>query len=171
MHPYPGFMALVTWVKFLGEKLKATIPLEPQRRYKSEWWSTKHERVFRTMGRIKVAKTKLIRIWCFGSFVPIHNFPPCTGSWWIGTRESPRYKPHFLKINPTVGVPSTFGLAIFIFQVPKRYAYLSCTGKLKCIDLNFTKSGTLTCLLQMIKWKQEFLNWISGGQDLNFWND
>jgi len=45
MHPYPGFMALVTWVKFLGEKLKATIPLEPQRRYKSEWWSTKHESV------------------------------------------------------------------------------------------------------------------------------
>jgi len=28
MHPYPGFMALVTWVKFLGEKLKATIPLK-----------------------------------------------------------------------------------------------------------------------------------------------
>ena len=26
MH-YPGFMALVTWVKFLGEKLKVTIPL------------------------------------------------------------------------------------------------------------------------------------------------
>ena len=27
MNSYPGFMALVTWVKFLGEKLKATIPL------------------------------------------------------------------------------------------------------------------------------------------------
>jgi len=27
MYPYPGFMALVTLVKFLGEKLKATIPL------------------------------------------------------------------------------------------------------------------------------------------------
>jgi len=27
MHSYPGFMALVTWVKFLGEKLKATISL------------------------------------------------------------------------------------------------------------------------------------------------
>ena len=27
MHSCPGFMALVTWVKFLGEKLKATIPL------------------------------------------------------------------------------------------------------------------------------------------------
>jgi len=27
MHPCPDFMALVTWVKFLGEKLKATIPL------------------------------------------------------------------------------------------------------------------------------------------------
>ena len=29
MHPCPGFMALVTWVKFLEEKLKATIPLQP----------------------------------------------------------------------------------------------------------------------------------------------
>jgi len=27
MHSFPGFMALVIWVKFLGEKLKATIPL------------------------------------------------------------------------------------------------------------------------------------------------
>ena len=42
----------------------------------------------------------------------------------------------FLKINPTVGVPSTFGFAIFIFQVPERYAYLSGTGKLKWIDRN-----------------------------------
>jgi len=47
-----------------------------------------------------------------------------------------------LKINPEVGVPSTFGFAIFIFQVPERYAYLSGTAKLKCIDWNFTKSGT-----------------------------
>jgi len=105
------------------------------------------------------------------SFVPIHNFPPGTGSWWIGTRESPRYKPHFFKINPTVGIPSTFGFAIFIFQDPERYAYLSGTGKLKCIGRNFTKSGTRTCLVQMIKWKQEFKNLISGGQDSNFWND
>jgi len=35
--------------------------------------------------------------------------------------------PHFLKINPTVGVPLTFSFAIFIFQVPERYAYLSGT--------------------------------------------
>ena len=27
MHSFPGFMALVTWVEFLGEKLKDTIPL------------------------------------------------------------------------------------------------------------------------------------------------
>jgi len=27
MHPRPGFMALVTWVKFLGDKFKGTIPL------------------------------------------------------------------------------------------------------------------------------------------------
>jgi len=33
MHSYPGFMALVTWVKFLGEKLKATIPLVMSPRY------------------------------------------------------------------------------------------------------------------------------------------
>jgi len=48
------------------------------------------------------------------------------------------YKPHFFKINPTVGVPSTFGFAILIFQVPERYAYLSGTEKLKYIDRNFT---------------------------------
>jgi len=35
----------------------------------------------------------------------------------------------------------------------------------------FTKSGTRTCLVQMIKWKQEFRNLISGGQDSDFWND
>jgi len=127
------------------------------------------------MGRIKVAKTRLIRIWCFGKltmflFVPIHNFPPGTGSWWIGTREFPRYKPHFFKINPTVGVPSTFCFAILMFQVPERYVYLSGTGKLNCIDRNFTTSGTRTCLVQMIKWKQEFRNLISGGQDSDFWN-
>ena len=63
----------------------------------------------------------------------------------------PGYKPHFFKINPTVGVPSTFDFDIFIFQVPERYAYLSGTGKLKCIDRNFTKSGTRTYLVQMIK--------------------
>ena len=77
----------------------------------------------------------------------------------------------FFKINPTVGVPSTFGFAIFIFQVPERYAYLSGAGKLNCIDRNFTKSRTRTCLVQMIKWKQEFRNLISGGQDSDFWND
>ena len=43
--------------------------------------------------------------------------------------------------------------------------------KLKCIDRNFTKSGTRTCLVQMIKWKQEFRNLISEGQDSDFWND
>jgi len=76
----------------------------------------------------------------------------------------------FIKIDPTVGVPSTFGFAIFIFQVLERYAYLSGTGKLKCIDRNFTKSRTRICLAQMIKWKQEFRNLISGGQDSDFWN-
>jgi len=101
--------------------------------------------------------------------VHIHNFPPGTGSWWIGTRESLRYKPHFFDIDPTVGVPSTFGFAIFIFQDPERYAYLSGTGKLKCIDRNFTKSGTWTCLVQRIKWKQEFRNLISEGiQEIYF---
>jgi len=87
------------------------------------------------------------------SLVPIHNIPSGTGSWRIGTRESPWYKHRFFKINPTVGVASTFGFAIFIFQVPERYVYLSGTRKLKCIDRNFTKSGTRTCLVQMIKWK------------------
>ena len=91
--------------------------------------------MFRTTGRIKVVKTWLIWIWCFGKlkifFVPIHNFPPGTGSWWIGTRESPRYKPYFSEIDPTVGVPSTFGFANFNSQVPERYAYLSRTVKFK----------------------------------------
>jgi len=53
-------------------------------------------------------------------FSPIHNFPPGTKSWWIGTREFPRYKPHSFKINPTIRFPSTFGFAISIFQVPER---------------------------------------------------
>ena len=76
----------------------------------------------------------------------------------------------FFKINPTVGVPSTFGFAIFIFKVPERHAYLSGTRKLKCID-RITKSGTRTCLVQMIKWKHEFRNLISEGQDSDFWNN
>ena len=54
------------------------------------------------------------------------------------TQENPLgYKPHFFEIDPTVGVPSTFGSAIFIFQAPERYAYLSGTGKLRSIDRNF----------------------------------
>jgi len=105
------------------------------------------------------------------SVVPIHNFPPGTGSLWIGTRESPRYKPHFLEIDPTVGVPSTFSFANFIFQVPERCAYLSGTRKLKCIDRNFKKSRTRTCLVQMIKWNQEFGNFTSRRKSYGFWND
>jgi len=101
------------------------------------------------------------------SVVPIHNFPRGTGSWWIGTRESPCYKLHFFEISPTVVIPSTFSFANFIFQVPERYAYLSGTGKLKCIDQNFTR----TCLVQMIKWKQELGNFTSRRKSSGFWND
>ena len=36
----------------------------------------------------------------------------------------------FFETDPTVGVPSTFGSAIFIFQAPERYAYLSTTYKI-----------------------------------------
>ena len=67
----------------------------------------------------------------------------------------------FFEIDPTVGVPSTFGFAIFIFQAPERYAYLSGTGKLRSIDRNLIKSGTRTCLVQMIKWKLEFRKFVS----------
>ena len=38
MHPYPGFTALVTWVKFRGEKLKATLPLETRSRWDWSYW-------------------------------------------------------------------------------------------------------------------------------------
>jgi len=85
-------------------------------------------------------------------------------------KRIPRFKPHFFAINPTVGVPSTFGFAIFIFQVPERYAYLSGTGKLKCLDQK-TKSATRTCLVQMIKWKQEFGNFTSRRKSSGFWID
>jgi len=57
---------------------------------------------------------------------------------------------------------SAVGLPEVLFDI---YAYLLGTGKLKCIDRNFTNSGTRTCLVQMIKWKQEFPNLISGEQD------
>ena len=45
----------------------------------------------------------------------------------IGTRESPRHKSRFFEIDPTVGVPSTFGFANFNFQEPERCAFLSET--------------------------------------------
>jgi len=56
-----------------------------------------------------------------------------------------------------------------MLQVPERCAYLSGTAKLKCIrvDRNFTRSGTRTCLVQMIQWKQEFRNLISNGSGLS----
>jgi len=53
------------------------------------------------------------------SVVPIHNFPPGTRSWWIGTRESPRYKHFFFEIDPTVGVPSFSVLPISSCRFPK----------------------------------------------------
>ena len=127
------------------------------------------------MGRIKVAKTRLIRTWCFGKLT-MFLFPSTTFRQVQEVGELVQENPSgtnliFFKINSTVGVPSTFGFAIFIFQVPERYAYLSGTGKVKCINRNLTKSGTRTCLVQMIKWKEEFRNLISGGSDSDFWND
>jgi len=107
----------------------------------------------------------------FFSLVPIHNFLPGTGRLWTVTRESTWYKPRFFEIDPTVGVPSTFGFANFIFQDPERYAYLSGTEKLRSIDRNFTKSGSRTCLVQMIKWKLEFRKFVSGGKLSDFRND
>jgi len=77
----------------------------------------------------------------------------------------------FFKIDPTVGVPSTFGFANFNFQVPERYAYLSGTGKLKGTDQKLKKSETGSCLVQMIKWKHQFQNYSSGGRDPDFRND
>jgi len=70
-----------------------------------------------------------------------------------------------------VGVPSTFGFAIFIFQDPERYAYLSGSWKLRSIDRNFTKSGIRTCLVQMIEWKLEFRKYVFGGKLYDFRND
>ena len=62
----------------------------------------------------------------------------------------------------------TFGFAISIFQAPERYAYLSGTGKLRSIDRNLIKSGTRTCLVQMIKWKLKFRKFVSWGKFSNF---
>jgi len=67
----------------------------------------------------------------------------------IGTPEFPGYK-CLGKNDPTVGVPSTFGFSNFNFRVPETYAYLSGTWKLKCTNQKLTKSGTRTCLVQMI---------------------
>jgi len=44
--------------------------------------------------------------------------------------------------------------------VPERYAYLSGTGKLKGTDQKLKKSETRTCLVQMIKWKHQFKNFV-----------
>ena len=42
----------------------------------------------------------------------------------------------------------------------------------KCrLRTTLTKSGTRTCLVQMIKWKQEFRNLVSRGWVSDFWND
>jgi hypothetical protein len=51
-----------------------------------------------------------------------------------------------------------FQFCQFQLRGAQRYAYLSGTGKLKGTDRKLTKSGTRTCLVQMIKWKHQFQN-------------